>query len=114
MNKQEWIQYCLDHYECIEDYPFDETTAVMKVKAKQKMFALIAVRDDRLYINLKCDPDEALTLRDSFEGIAEGWHMNKKHWNTVWPGSDVPEGLIFKMIDDSFDLVKPKVRKRKQ
>lgn len=112
MTKRELIQYCLDHYDCFEDYPFDEVTAVMKVTANQKMFALVSERNEALYINLKCQPDEAITLRDLYEGISEGWHMNKKHWNTVLPNADVPFDLIEKMIQDSHQLVAPKAKRQ--
>ncbi len=111
MTKRELIDYCLSHYECYEDYPFDEVTAVLKLPSNHKMFALIAERNDAVYINLKCIPDEALELRNLFEGITEGYHMNKKHWNTVLPNSDMPFDLIEKMIGDSYNLVKPKVKK---
>ena len=112
MTKKDLIQYCLDHYECFEDYPFDETTAVMKLRSNNKMYALISERNDALYINLKCNPDEAITLRELYVGISEGWHMNKKHWNTVLPDSDLPFELIEKMIFDSYNLVKPKSSKK--
>lgn len=112
MTKRELIDYCLVSYDCFEDYPFDDVTAVMKLTANRKMFALVAERNSALYINLKCDPDDALTLRDTYAGISEGYHMNKKHWNTVLTDSDVPFELIEKMIEDSYELVKPKVRKQ--
>jgi predicted DNA-binding protein (MmcQ/YjbR family) len=112
MTKRELINHCLEHYDCIEDYPFDEVTAVMKLISNQKMFALISERNDSVYINLKCNPDEAIILRDQFVGITEGYHMNKKHWNSVIPDSDVPFELIQKMMDDSYNLVKPKIKKK--
>lgn len=112
MTKKELIKYCLDHYDCFEDYPFDAETAVMKSNANKKVFALIAERNDALYINLKCQPDEAITLREVYKGISEGWHMNKKHWNTVLPEGDVPFELIEKMIFDSYNLVHTKSKKR--
>ncbi len=113
MTKKEVIEYILEHFDCYEDYPFDETTAVMKHTMNNKMFALVAIRNDALYINLKCDPDDALTLRDSFDGISEGYHMNKKHWNTVVVDSDVPFELVEKLIQDSYDLVTPKSKRGK-
>lgn len=113
MTRSELIQYCLDHYECFEDYPFDDVSAVMKHTTNKKMFALIAIRNDALFINLKCDPDEAITLRDMFEGIAEGYHMNKRHWNTVIIESDVPMAILMKMIHDSYELIVPRKRRKK-
>ena len=111
MTKRQLINYCLEHYDCILDYPFDEVTAVMKLTSNQKMFALIAERNESVYINLKCNPDEALILRDQFGCITEGYHMNKKHWNTVIQDGDVPFELVQTMMDNSYDLVKPKMKK---
>jgi len=111
MTKRELIDYIADRFDCFEDYPFDEVTAVMKLTGTTKTFALIATRHDALYINLKCEPDEAITLREAFEGISPGYHMNKKHWNTILPNSDVPFELLEKMIVDSFNLVAPKTRR---
>jgi predicted DNA-binding protein (MmcQ/YjbR family) len=69
--------------------------------------------DGRLYINLKCDPIQADLLRSIFESVTPGWHMNKEHWNTVYiDGGDVPEQELFDMINNSYDLIKPKIRKR--
>lgn len=111
MTKSYLIQYCLDHYDCFEDYPFGEATAVLKQTENKKMFALVAERDGVLYINLKCDPDEALSLRDTYKGISEGYHMNKKHWNTVLPDCDIPFELVETLIENSYNLVKPKIKK---
>lgn len=108
MTKRELIDYCLVYFDCYEDYPFDTVTAVMKLSSNHKMFCLIAERSGAVYINLKCDPDEAIELREQFEGITEGYHMNKKHWNTVVLESDVPFELLERMIARSYHLVKPK------
>lgn len=111
-SKQAWINYCLEYYESIEDYTFDEgITTVMKVKANGKMFALIAEKEEGLYINVKCNPDDALLLRDQYKGITPGYHMNKKHWNSIYIGSDVEEAMIEECIERSFYLVAPKHRK---
>jgi predicted DNA-binding protein (MmcQ/YjbR family) len=67
----------------------------------------------KLYLNLKCDPLEADFLRQAFEGVIPGWHMNKEHWNSVIIGTDVPEEEIKRQIGNSYDMIKPKVRKRK-
>ena len=69
------------------------------------MFALLSYSDDRLNLNLKCDPNEALMLHDIFPGVTAGYHMNKKHWNTVLIDGSVPQGEIERMIDNSFMLV---------
>ena len=77
------------------------------------MFALINIRHDKLYINLKCDPTEAIFLRDIYESVTSGWHMNKEHWNTVYINGDVPEQALYEMIQHSYDLIKPKPKARK-
>ena len=114
MTKRELIDYCLTYPASYEDYPFDETTALVRHSGNKKMFALISHMDDRLYINLKCDPVQADLLRSIFESVTPGWHMNKEHWNTVYIDGDVPEHELFEMISHSYDLIKPKARKRNE
>lgn len=75
------------------------------------MFALIDIMNDKLYINLKCDPMKADILRSVYESVIPGWHMNKTHWNTVYIDDDVPKQELYDMIAHSYDLIKPKVRK---
>jgi len=72
------------------------------------MFALIAVTETPLRINLKCDPELALHLRAAYPAVQPGYHMNKKHWNTVTIDGSVPEEDIISMIDDSYNLVSKK------
>jgi predicted DNA-binding protein (MmcQ/YjbR family) len=83
--------------------PFGEGVLVFKVA--DKMFALAALDEFPTTVNLKCDPDLALELRDRYEQVRPGYHMNKKHWNTVEIDSGVPEAELRKMIDDSYDLI---------
>lgn len=119
MTKQELIDYCLTLPGAFEDYPFDElpgdkATAAMRHRGNQKIFALILEHEGQLYLNLKCDPMEADLLRQLFQGVIPGYHMNKTHWNTLVMGSDVPEAEIRRQIDASYDLVRPKVRKNRE
>ena len=93
-------------------FPFDETTAVFKVK--NKMFALYGINNDPLTMNLKCDPEDAQLLRSQFPAIQPGYHMNKEHWNTVTVDGSLSDDLIRKLIDDSFHLVVSKLPKRVQ
>ena len=86
-----------------EDIPFGPSALVCKVMGK--MFALIGLDDDPLRINLKCDPDFALLLRQRYAGVIPGYHMNKQHWNTVILDGSVPDDLVLEMIDDSYELV---------
>ncbi|CAG0995909.1 MAG: MmcQ/YjbR family DNA-binding protein [Bacteroidetes bacterium] len=102
MNIEEFRNYCISKKNVSEDFPFDEQTLVFKVMGK--MFALC---DTHLFIsiNLKCEPTFSDELREQYVGITPGYHMNKKHWNTVSVRSDVPDSLIYKLIDHSYHLV---------
>jgi len=87
----------------VVDFPFDEVTLVFKVGGK--MFALISLNEQPLRMNLKCDPGKAQALRDCFPAILPGYHMNKRHWNTLVLDETLPEDLIPSLIDDSYALV---------
>ncbi|MCK5170530.1 MAG: MmcQ/YjbR family DNA-binding protein, partial [Bacteroidales bacterium] len=103
MNIEEFRNYCLSKKGTSEDFPFDETTLVFKVM--NKMFALTDIEDD-FTINLKCDPGKAIELREEYsESVTPGYHMNKKHWNTVIIDGRVPDKLIYQWLDHSYDLV---------
>lgn len=95
--------HCLTKPGVEETFPFDEVTLVLKVMGK--MFALTGLDREVFSINLKCDPDWATELREQYPDIQEGYHMSKKHWNTVLAEGDVPDDLLLKMIDRSYDLV---------
>ncbi|MDR3344693.1 MAG: MmcQ/YjbR family DNA-binding protein [Oscillospiraceae bacterium] len=117
MTRQELIDRCLTLPFAYEDYPFaaserNSDMAVMRHKVNKKSFAFIAERKGKLFVNLKCDPFESDFLRQAFEGVLPGWHMNKTHWNTVIIGSDVPEDELFRQIQASYDLIKPKARRK--
>jgi len=114
MTKRELINLCLTLPFVYEDYPFDEVAAVMRHSGNKKMFALIAHRHGRLYINLKCDPLEADFLRKAFADVEPGWHMNKTHWNTVYVDGDVSREELQRMIKHSYDLTAPKVKPAKK
>jgi predicted DNA-binding protein (MmcQ/YjbR family) len=116
MTRQAIIGYCLTFPAAYEDYPFDavadeNATAVMRHKGNKKSFALIMKRSVELYLNLKCAPLDGDFLRSAFRSIIPGWHMNKNHWITVVMDSDVPDDLTKTLIGQSYDLIKPKVRK---
>ncbi|ROS01888.1 putative DNA-binding protein (MmcQ/YjbR family) [Sinobacterium caligoides] len=89
--------------EAVVDYPFGHDIHVFKVAGK--MFALLAHRDGADQLNLKCEPHEALALRMVFNDVQPGYHMNKKHWNTVRLRGDVPDSELVRMIDRSYSLV---------
>ncbi len=111
MNRRELIDYCLTLPGAYEAYPFGDDTTAMQHRCNKKSFAFIMHHDGKLYLNLKCDPFEADFLRTAYTHLIAGWHMNKRHWNTVIMGGDVPDDEIKRMIDHSYDLIKPKVRK---
>ena len=103
MDAVEFREYCLTKPKATEGTPFGETVLVFKVAGK--MFALMSLDEIPTTANLKCDPDLALELRDRYEHVRPGYHMNKKHWNTVEIEGGIPETELRKMIDHSYDLV---------
>ena len=96
-------QYLLSKPEAVEDYPFGADVMVFKIR--QKMFATLATSNDQWRMNLKCDPEEAMVLRDVFEAVIPGYHMNKAHWNTIILDGSIPASDIERMIDNSYGLV---------
>ncbi len=103
-------EYCLLKKGAEESFPFDETTLVFKVG--NKMFALNGIDRDPPSVNLKCDPEYAIELRESYSAVTPGYHMSKKHWNTVFLDDDVDGKLLRKLIDHSYDLVVSKLPKK--
>jgi len=104
MNIETFRSYCLRKPGATEGTPFGEDTIVFKVGGK--MFALAALDEIPATVNLKCDPDLARDLRDRYEQVQPGYHMNKKHWNTVVLDRVIPNAEIERMIDHSFELVR--------
>jgi len=111
MNFKEIDNYLLSKQGVTFDYPFDEVVRVYRIA--NKIFALM-VDEEALSINLKCDPIYALELRSIYESVKAGYHMNKKHWNTVSVGGDVDDELLKELIDHSFELVYNKLPKRER
>ena len=103
MDLAQFREYCLSKPHATEGIPFGPDVLVFKVG--DKMFALAALDEVPTTVNLKCDPDLALDLRDRYEQVKPGYHMNKKHWNTVEIETGIPEAELRKMIDHSYDLV---------
>jgi predicted DNA-binding protein (MmcQ/YjbR family) len=103
MDAAKFREYCLAKRGATEGTPFGETVLVFKVGGK--MFALVALDEIPATANLKCDPDLALELRDRYEQVRPGYHMNKKHWNTVEIEGGIPDTELRKMIDHSYELV---------
>ena len=111
MNIEEHRAYCLSFAGVTEEFPFDEEVLVFKVSGK--IFSLTNV-DSFISINLKCDPEEAIELRELYSAILPGYHMNKKHWNTVLMDGSLQDTKIRAMIRHSYDLVVRKLPKNIQ
>ena len=104
MNIEAFRQNCLNRPGVEETLPFGPDTLVYKVLGKA--FALTGLDEDEFRVNLKCHPERALQLRDEYpDQILPGWHMNKKHWNTVYFEAGLPEALVEDLIDHSYQLV---------
>jgi predicted DNA-binding protein (MmcQ/YjbR family) len=103
MDLAQFREYCLSKSRATESTPFGPEVLVFKVSGK--MFALAALDEVPARVNLKCDPDLALELRDRYQQVTPGYHMNKKHWNTVEIEGAIPDAELRKMIDHSYDLV---------
>lgn len=111
MNIEDIRTYCLSKMEVTESFPFDDTTLVFKVL--NKMFALLNLKDDHS-INLKCDPEKAISLREHYDFVLPGYHMNKQQWNTIMLDERVSDDMLKKWIDDSYWLVVDKMPKKEQ
>jgi predicted DNA-binding protein (MmcQ/YjbR family) len=112
MNIETFREYCLGKPAATEGTPFGPEDIVFKVAGK--IFAIAALMEVPPRVNLKCDPDLALELRDRYEQVTPGYHMNKKHWNTVVLEGVIPEQEITKMIDHSYELVVQSLPKAKR
>ncbi|MDX1685671.1 MAG: MmcQ/YjbR family DNA-binding protein [Saprospiraceae bacterium] len=104
MNVEEFRDYCLQKRKVTEEFPFDENTLVFKVSGK--MFALTGLNNESFRVNLKCDPQRAVDLRERYpQSIDPGYHMNKKHWNTVHFEEGLSDTILRELIDHSYELV---------
>lgn len=112
MNIEAFREYCLNKPAVTEGTPFGPEDIVFKVGGK--IFAIAALMEVPPAVNLKCDPDLALELRDRYEQVRPGYHMNKKHWNTVVLDGAIPPAEIRKMIDHSYELVVQSLPKTKR
>ena len=112
MNIEQWREYLLSFPASVEEMPFGPEVLVYKVAGK--LFALLSWQDEPMSINLKCEPNLALQLRDTYPQVTAGYHMNKKHWISVYPGPEITEDLLNSLIEDSWNLVVNKLPKRVQ
>jgi predicted DNA-binding protein (MmcQ/YjbR family) len=110
MDLASFRDYCLSKPNATEGTPFGPDTLVFKVGGK--IFAITSFDEIPARANLKCDPDLALEFRDRYEQVRPGYHMNKKHWNTVELEAGIPDAEIRRMIDHSYDLVSTRLLRR--
>ncbi len=103
MNIEEFHAYCMSKKAVEETFPFDEVTLVFKVMGK--VFAITGLDNEIFEVNLKCDPEFAVELREQYDDIRPGWHMNKKHWNTVRFEGSLDDKFLCELVDHSYDLV---------
>jgi len=103
LNIEQIRDHCLEKKGVTEEFPFGEDTLVFKVAGK--IFLLASLETIPLQINLKCDPEKAIELREAYDSVQPGYHMNKKHWNTIIIDGTVPSHRLFEWIEDSYKLV---------
>lgn len=106
MDLESFQQFCLNLKGVTEEMPFGDTTLVYKVAGK--MFALTGI-ETFSSINLKCDPEMAIELRERYQAVQPGYHMNKQHWNTILIDYSIPDKLLFEWTRNSYDLVVEKL-----
>lgn len=109
MNIETFREYCMDKPGVTEEFPFDEVTLVFKVMGK--MFALTNLDGDWT-LALKCDPDRAIELRETYPAIQPGYHMSKIHWNTIMMDGSLSQKLILELVDHSYQLVVDKLPRK--
>lgn len=109
MNIEQFRAYCLSKPGTSEDFPFDEVTLCLRVMGK--IFAIAGLDAERLEVALKCDPDHAVELRERYAEVRPGWHMNKKHWNTVDFEGSLEPSLLRHLIDHSYEQVVKTLKK---
>lgn len=108
MTPEDLRAYCLTLPGAREERPFGPDTAVFKVG--RKVFAISRLEPDPLEVSVKGEPELNEQLRAAYEAVRPGWHLNKRHWNTVTVNADVPDQQVKDLVEDSYDLVKPKRR----
>jgi predicted DNA-binding protein (MmcQ/YjbR family) len=111
MDADELRQWCLAYPGAVEDFPFGPEHSVFKVGGK--MFALSSLDRTPLEVSVKCEPELAVDLRDSYDAIRPGYHLNKRHWNTITLDDSLPDQLVRDLIEDSYDLVVDALPRRK-
>lgn len=111
MNIEHFRTHCISKKGVTEGFPFDQSTLVFKVMGK--MFALTDI-DTFEFINLKCDPEYAIELREKYSAVKPGYHMNKEQWNSVYMDDSIPDDKVIKWIDDSYKLIVQNLSKKEK
>lgn len=114
MNIEEAREACISIKGATESFPFGEDTLVFKVMDKMFAYMGLESRDGEIWLNMKCDPEKAIQLREQYSGVLPGYHSNKKYWNSIVIDSDVPDSIIVELIQHSVDEVIKKLPKSKQ
>lgn len=112
LTEQRLVEYALTFPDVYRDMPFHDDTVYLRCRGNKKGFCMLLHRAGRLYVNLKCSPQEAEFYRRVYRDVIPGWHMNKTHWNTVFLNGDVPEEEVLRMLRSAHALVAPRRRKR--
>ncbi len=112
MDMEKIREHCLAKAGVTEDFPFDQDTLAFRVN--EKIFLLTSLERDPSALNLKCDPERALELREAYTSITPGYHMNKRHWNTVVLDGTVPDKLLIELVDHSYSLIFQSLPKKVQ
>lgn len=110
MTRDDVLAACLAYPDAVEDYPFGDEVTVFKVGGR--IFALVSLDGNPGSVHLKCDPDWALDLRDRYPAIRPGYHLNKRHWNTVELDASIEDDVVREMIFHSYELVAAKTKRR--
>jgi predicted DNA-binding protein (MmcQ/YjbR family) len=112
MDREQLRNLCLSFRGSEETFPFGPETSVFRVGGK--MFALSRLAGEPLTVNLKCEPALAEQLRAAHPAITPGWHMNKRHWNTVLLDGTIPDPMVEELVEDSYDLVVSRLSRARQ
>jgi predicted DNA-binding protein (MmcQ/YjbR family) len=103
--------YCLQKPDALEEFPFGDSTMVFKVGGK--MFLAVGLSNSPLRFNVKCDPEKIVELRERYDAVRPGYHMNKNHWNTVIVDGSISDSILREMIDESYMLIINSLPKRR-
>jgi predicted DNA-binding protein (MmcQ/YjbR family) len=112
MTRNELIEYCKSKTGVTVEFPFD--SYCMSFKLVSKFFAFMDIKSDNNAISLKCEPWLAIAFREQYEGVKPGYHLNKKHWNTVDADMDIPKEKVIEMIDMSYTLIYKSLKKKER